>query len=62
MRTLMITNSWQYFTGLNECGTVDEKYIQDMITSSRGIDCLKKAIVFNKVQYHITQNNWVIVA
>ena len=54
MHNLMITNSWQYFTGLNKCRTIGEKKIQDVVTSSGDVDCLKKAIVFNKVQYNIT--------
>ena len=62
MHDLMITNSRQYFTGLNKCRTVGEKNIQDMVTSSGDIDSLKKAIVFDYVQYNITQNGWIIVA
>ena len=57
----MITNSWKYFTGLNKCRTIGEKNIQDMVASSEDIDCVKKTMDFNKVQY-ITLNSWVIVA
>ena len=55
MHNFMITNSWQYSIGLNKCTTIGEKNIQDMVASNEVIDCVKKAIVFNKAQY-ITQN------
>ena len=54
MCNLMITNSWQYFTRLNKCRKIGEKNIQNMVTSSGEADCLKKPIVFDKVQYNIT--------
>ena len=47
MHNLMITNSWQHFTGLNKCRMIGEKNIQNMVTSSRDTGCLKKPIVFD---------------
>ena len=61
MHNLMITNSWQYFIGLNKCKTIGEKNIQVMVASNEDIECVKKAIVFNSPVHH-KKNSWVAVA